>query len=67
MDGSPTEGTLRFAMDSTEHETDLNADHARALRISRAPFPDPGATVTLRLQWVGRTDSGLQERSLRLG
>ena len=32
LDGSEAEGTVRFGLDGTEYEIDLNAEHARALR-----------------------------------
>jgi len=32
LDGSEAEDTIRFALDGTEYEIDLNAEHAQALR-----------------------------------
>jgi hypothetical protein len=32
LDGSTAEGTVRFGLDGTEYEIDLNAGHARELR-----------------------------------
>ena len=32
LDGSQAEGTVRFGLDGTEYEIDLNAEHAQALR-----------------------------------
>jgi nucleoid-associated protein Lsr2 len=32
LDGTEAEGTVRFALDGTEYEIDLNAEHARELR-----------------------------------
>jgi hypothetical protein len=32
LDGSEAEGTVRFGLDGTEYEIDLNAEHAQALR-----------------------------------
>ena len=37
IDGSAAEDTVRFALDGTEHEIDLNAGHARQLRNALAP------------------------------
>ncbi len=34
LDGSEAEGTVRFGLDGTEYEIDLNAKHADALRKS---------------------------------
>jgi hypothetical protein len=36
LDGSEAEGTVRFGLDSTEYEIDLNAEHAQALRDALA-------------------------------
>ena len=38
LDGSEAEGTVRFGLDGTEYEIDLNADHAQALRDALAPY-----------------------------
>jgi hypothetical protein len=38
IDGSPAEGTVRFALDGTEYEIDLNANHAEALRNALARY-----------------------------
>ena len=32
LDGSAAEGTVRFGLDGTEYEIDLNAKHAQELR-----------------------------------
>jgi hypothetical protein len=32
IDGSAAEGTVRFGLDGTEYEIDLNAEHAQQLR-----------------------------------
>ena len=32
LDGSEAEGTVRFGLDGTEYEIDLNSEHAQALR-----------------------------------
>ena len=34
IDGSAAEGTVRFGLDGTEYEIDLNAEHAQQLRSS---------------------------------
>jgi nucleoid-associated protein Lsr2 len=36
LDGSQAEGTVRFGLDGTEYEIDLNAGHAQALRDALA-------------------------------
>ena len=49
IDGSDAEGTLRFAIDGTDYEIDLNAKHSAALRKILARYieaarraPGPG-------------------------
>jgi nucleoid-associated protein Lsr2 len=38
LDGSEAEGTVRFGLDGTEYEIDLNAKHAQDLRDSLARY-----------------------------
>jgi len=38
IDGSEAEGTIRFALDGTEYEIDLNNDHSGALRNTLATY-----------------------------
>jgi hypothetical protein len=40
IDGSAAEGTVRFALDGTDYEIDLNAQHAEALRKTLAKYVD---------------------------
>ena len=40
LDGSEAEGTVRFGLDGTDYEIDLNAEHARALRDALARYVD---------------------------
>ncbi len=40
IDGSEAEGTVRFALDGSEYEIDLNAKHAEALRKALARYVD---------------------------
>ena len=40
LDGSAAEGTVRFALDGTEYEIDLNARHAKELRKALARYLD---------------------------
>ena len=50
LDGSEAEGTVRFGLDGTEYEIDLNAKHVKELRnamaryaaAAAAPAPAPG-------------------------
>ncbi len=38
LDGSAAEGTVRFGLDGTEYEIDLNAKHAQELRDAPARY-----------------------------
>jgi hypothetical protein len=38
IDGSDAEGTVRFGLDGTEYEIDLNAEHAQALKDGLARY-----------------------------
>src|ERR1700749_4932231 len=38
LDGSEADGTVRFGLDGTDYEIDLNAEHAQALREALAPY-----------------------------
>ncbi len=53
LDGSEAEGTVRFGLDGTDYEIDLNAENAQALRdalgwnpgwSARWPLPSGPAT-----------------------
>ena len=46
IDGSAAEGTVRFALDGTEYEIDLNATHAEALRKALARYIDAARRTT---------------------
>jgi hypothetical protein len=56
IDGSDAEGTVRFGLDGTDYEIDLNAGHARALRDALAPYIG-----------AGRRASGAARRPVRSG
>src|ERR1700759_2521596 len=45
LDGSEAEGTVRFGLDGTEYEIDLNAQHARQLRDALARYVAAGRRV----------------------
>jgi hypothetical protein len=42
IDGSAAEGTVRFALDGTEYEIDLNTGHAQQLRDALAAYIKAG-------------------------
>jgi Lsr2 len=46
LDGSAAEGTVRFGLDGTEYEIDLNAGHARELRDALARYMDAARRVS---------------------
>src|SRR2546427_9810489 len=56
IDGSDAEGTVRFGLDGTDYEIDLNAKNAQALRDSLA-----------RYTWAARRGSGSSRRQPRMG
>ena len=45
LDGSAAEGTVRFGLDGTDYEIDLNAEHAQALRDALARYVRAGRRV----------------------
>ena len=45
LDGSTAEGTVRFGLDGTEYEIDLNAGHARELRDVLVRYVDAARRV----------------------
>src|SRR5690349_19040673 len=46
LDGSTAEGTVRFGLDGTEYEIDLNAGHAKQLRDALAAYVRAGRRVS---------------------
>ncbi len=46
LDGSAAEGTVRFELDGTEYEIDLNAGHAKELRDALARYADTARRVS---------------------
>jgi nucleoid-associated protein Lsr2 len=45
LDGSAAEGTVRFGLDGTEYEIDLNAKHAQQLREALARYVAAGRHI----------------------
>jgi hypothetical protein len=65
IDGSEADETVRFALDGTGYEIDLNSGHAAALRASLAGYIDAGRRAP-RAQPPGRgrqPASGTKSRS----
>ena len=46
LDGSEADGTVRFGIDGTEYEIDLNAKHAEQLRDALARYVAAGRRVS---------------------
>lgn len=46
IDGSAAEGTVRFGLDGTEYEIDLNAEHAQQLRDALTAYVRAGRRVS---------------------
>lgn len=46
LDGTEADGTVRFSLDGTEYEIDLNADHTQQLREALAPYVGAGRRVS---------------------
>jgi Lsr2 len=46
LDGSAAEGTVRFGLDGTEYEIDLNAGHAQELREALAAYVRAGRRIS---------------------
>jgi nucleoid-associated protein Lsr2 len=46
IDGSAAEGTVRFGLDGTEYEIDLNAGHAQQLRDALTTYVRAGRRVS---------------------
>ena len=45
IDGSAADGTVRFGLDGTEYEIDLNAEHAKNMREALARYVNTGRRV----------------------
>ena len=46
LDGSAAEGTVRFSLDSTDYEIDLNVKNAQALRDALARYVEAARRVS---------------------
>ena len=46
IDGSAAEGTVRFALDGTDYEIDLSAEHARQMRDTLAAYIKAGRRIS---------------------
>jgi nucleoid-associated protein Lsr2 len=60
LDGSAAEGIVRFGLDGTEYEIDLNEQHARQLRDALARYVSAGRRPTALL--AGQREPGAGRR-----
>jgi hypothetical protein len=63
LDGTPAEGTVRFGLDGTEYEIDLNAEHAETLRGALARYVDaarrgPGSSTRRPVRGRRKSSAG---------
>ena len=63
IDGSAAEGTVRFGLDGTDYEIDLNPKNAQALRDTLAPYVTAGRRASAAARRPGpRRAPGAGER-----
>jgi hypothetical protein len=55
LDGSPAEGTVRFGLDGTDYEIDLNTKHAQQLRDALARYVQAGRRSSGTVRRPSRT------------
>jgi len=55
LDGGEAEATVRFGLDGTDYEIDLNAKHAEALRTALAPYLDAARRAPASAARAART------------
>ncbi len=70
LDGSEADGTVRFGLDGTEYEIDLNAEHAQELRDALARYVSAARRVRSGAQQPARSGrrapgSGLNTTQVR--
>src|SRR5690349_491361 len=64
LDGSAAEGTVRFGLDGTEYEIDLNAKHAQQLRDALARYVAAGRRVRVSTRQPVRSGRKAQPNAL---
>ena len=64
LDGSEAEGTVRFGLDGTDYEIDLNAKHAQELRDALARYVAAGRRVTSSTRQPARSARKTQPNAL---
>ena len=64
LDGSEAEGTVRFGLDGTEYEIDLNAGHAQKLRDALARYVAAGRRAGASTRRPARSGRKTQPNAL---
>jgi hypothetical protein len=64
LDGSEAKGTVRFGLDGTEYEIDLNAEHAQQLRDGLARYVAAGRRVAASTWRPARSGRKAQPNAL---
>jgi hypothetical protein len=64
LDGSQADGTVRFGLDGTEYEIDLNAKHATELRKALARYVDAARRVGASTRRPARSGRKAQPNAL---
>jgi Lsr2 len=64
LDGSEAEGTIRFGLDGTEYEIDLNVKHTQQLRDALARYVTAGRRVSASTRRPARGGRKTQPNAL---
>jgi hypothetical protein len=64
LDGSQAERTIRFGLDGTEYEIDLNAKHAKQLRDALARYVTAGRRISASTKQPARIARKAQPTAL---
>jgi len=65
LDGSDAEGTVRFGLDGTDYEIDLNIEHAQALREALARYVQAARRTGGGTRRSGRSGRKAPENGLK--
>ena len=64
LDGSEADGTVRFALDGTEYDIDLNAEHTQQLRDALARYVSAARLVGGAARRPARSGRGVSANRL---
>jgi hypothetical protein len=64
LDGNQADGTVRFGLDGTDYEIDLNADHAQQLRDALARYVGAARRTSASARRPSRTGRTPQANGL---